>query len=189
MAGPFTVDDFEHLSRLVLEAWGSAVDADWSVPAGTLEWSCFRTADHTVDCVFSYAFFLASRKQDWYPNWGEIHANEGASPADLLDGLRAACELLRATIVAAPADTTAIIALTPHPTTGDPGDFAARGGHELILHAHDVCTGLGVPFVPPKDLCARLLDHTQESASVGDAPADVTDPWNALLRCSGRPEA
>jgi hypothetical protein len=149
------------------------------VPAGTLEWSCFKTADHTVDCVFSYAFFLASRKQDWYPNWGELHANDGATPADILDGLRAATELLRATILAAPPDTQAIIKLSPQPTTGDPQDFAARGGHELILHAHDVCTGLDVPFDPPQDLCARLLEHTGGEAS--------SDAWRALLERSGRP--
>jgi hypothetical protein len=41
---------------------------------GTLEWSCFKTADHTVDCVFSYAFFLASRRTDRYPPFGELHA-------------------------------------------------------------------------------------------------------------------
>lgn len=179
MPGPFTVDDFDWLSRLVLDAWGSAVDGDWTVPAGALEWSCFKTADHTVDCVFSYAFFLASRKTDWYPNWGELHANEGATPADILDGLRAASELLRATILAAPAETQAIIALGPEPRTGDPQDFAARGGLELILHAHDVCSGLGVPFDPPRDLCERLLTHT------GGQPAE--DPWQALLDRSGRP--
>ena len=77
-----------------MEAWESGLDRDWSVPAGTLEWSCFTTADHTVDCVFSYALFLASRRQDTYPNFTELHALPGASPADLLYGLRAVCTML-----------------------------------------------------------------------------------------------
>jgi hypothetical protein len=51
MNGPFTVDDFDHLSQLVIDLWGSAVDRDWSVPAGALEWSCFTTADPWSDLL------------------------------------------------------------------------------------------------------------------------------------------
>lgn len=186
MSGPFTVEDFETISRLTLDAWGSAVDRDWSAPAGTLEWSCWYTADHTVDCVFSYAFMLASRKQDAYPNFSEIHAPAGAPAQDLVDGLQGACELLRATILAAPPGTRAIIAGGAPPMTGDGNDFAARGAHELILHGHDVCAGLGVPFDPPADLCARLLDHTAGWPRLGDV-ARTDDPWSDLLVRSGRP--
>src|SRR5689334_15007209 len=128
--GPFTVDDFDVVARLALDTWGSALDRDWSVAAGTLEWSCWTTPDHTIDCVFSYAFFLASRKQDGYPPFGELHALEGATPADLLDGMRAAAEMLSAVIRSAPAGTRAIIRYRPEPTTGTPPDFAARGAHE-----------------------------------------------------------
>ncbi len=111
--GPFTVDDFDAVTHLVLASWGSALDHDWSMPAGTLEWSCWTTADHTIDCVFSYAFFLASRKQDGYPPFGELHALEGATAADLVTGMRAAAELLSAVIRSAPADTQAIIRTDP----------------------------------------------------------------------------
>jgi hypothetical protein len=131
----FTVDDFERLSGLVLDAWGSAVDRDWSVPAGTLEWSCFFTADHTVDCVFSYAFFLASRRLGTIPPFGELHALPGAAPLDLIDGLRASCAMLSAVIRAAEPGTRAVLWGLPCFEPGSPADFAARGGHELILHA------------------------------------------------------
>ena len=47
----FTVDDLYELSNLFATTWSSAAERDWSVRAGTLEWSCTRTADHTVDCV------------------------------------------------------------------------------------------------------------------------------------------
>ena len=30
---------------------------------------------------------------------------------------------------------------------------------ELILHAHDVCSGLGVKFEPDLYLCRRLREH------------------------------
>ncbi len=48
-SGAFSVDDFELLSSLSLTAWQSAVDADWSVLAGTLDWTCLATAEHLVD--------------------------------------------------------------------------------------------------------------------------------------------
>ena len=34
---PFTTDDFDELSKLVVGAWESGLDRDWSVPAGTLD--------------------------------------------------------------------------------------------------------------------------------------------------------
>src|SRR5207237_5868919 len=48
----FSADDFRRLGALTLDAWRSGIDLDWSVPAATLEWSCLRTADHTVHCAF-----------------------------------------------------------------------------------------------------------------------------------------
>ena len=181
----FTVDDFERLSGLVLDAWGSAVDRDWSVPAGTLEWSCFFTADHTVDCVFSYAFFLASRRLGTIPPFGELHALAGAAPLDLIDGLRASCTMLSGVIKAAEPGTRAVLWGLPHLEPGSPDDFAARGGHELILHAHDVCTGLGVPFDPPRDLCEGLRAATR-AWPVGPEIEPTGDAWSDLLERSGR---
>src|SRR5260370_42236136 len=97
---PFSADDFATLSGLVLDAWRSGLDRDWSVPARTLDWSCWQTADHTVDCVFSYALFLASRRQDAYPPFGELRALAAATPADLVNGLQAVTTMVCAGIVA-----------------------------------------------------------------------------------------
>jgi uncharacterized protein (TIGR03083 family) len=169
----------------VLDAWRSGVDRDWSKPAGTLEWSCWTTADHSVDCVFSYAFFLASMRQESYPPFGELHALAEATPGDLIDGMQAATTLLSATIAATDPDARAVIGLGGFMRTGTPRDFAARGALELILHAHDVCSGLGVPFEPPNDLCARLRDTTREWP--GQQPLPPTaDAWADLLSRSGR---
>jgi hypothetical protein len=179
----FTADDFADLSGMVLEVWGSAVDRDWSVPAGTLEWSCLYTADHTVDCVFSYALFLASRKQDRYPAFGELHALPGATAADVLEGLRAVTNLLSATIAAAGHDVRAVLY---RGINRGPEDFAARGGLELILHAHDVCSGLGLAFDPPQDLCRRLFDHTRDWPGHAATVEPTDDAWSDLLRRSGR---
>jgi hypothetical protein len=182
--GPFSPDDFAELSALVVAAWTAGLDRDWSARAGTLDWSCSTTADHTIDCVFSYALFLAARRRDVYPPFTELHALPGATPGDLVNGLAAVCEMLSAVIAHAPADASAII-FGAGPT-GNPRDFAARGGLELILHAHDVCAGLGVPFDPPRDLCARVRAHTDDWPGVGDIH-ETDDPWSDLLARSGRP--
>lgn len=186
MSGPFTLADWEAVAGLVLDSWASGVDRDWSVPAGTLEWSCLSTAEHTVDCVFSYALFLASRKQDGYPNFGELKANPGATPHDMIDGLRAVNTMLTAVIAAAPPGTAATISSRPVPVLGDRDDFAARGAHELILHGYDVCTGLDLPFDPPRDVCGRLLDHTARWPRLPSVER-TDDPWADLLERSGRP--
>jgi hypothetical protein len=131
---------------------------------------------------------LASRRQDAYPNFGELHALPGATPADMLDGLRAVTTMLVAVIDNADPETRAVIWGGPHAATGAPQDFAARGGLEMILHAHDVCTGLGVSFEPPPGLCARLFEHTNDWPVVPPAQAS-SDPWADLLERSGRTRA
>ena len=183
--GPFTPDDFAELAAAVIAAWTDALDRDWSAPAGTLEWSCFTTADHTVDGVFSYALDLASRRRDVYPPFTELHALDGAAASDLVNGLSAVCTMLSAVIATAPSDTRAVIFGIGKLGLGAPHDFAARGGLELILHAHDVCAGLGVPFDPPLDLCARLREHTRDWPGARDTAA-TADPWSDLLERSGR---
>jgi hypothetical protein len=184
--GPFTPDDFADLSAQVIGALTHGLDRDWSAPAGTLEWSCATTIDHTVDCVFSYALFLAAGRDDGYPPFGELHALDGATPRDLVNGLAAVCTMLSAVIATAPSDTGAVIFGSRAFGLGDPSDFAARGALELILHAHDVCTGLDVPFDPPRELCARLREHTCDWPGTRDIHA-TDDPWSDLLARSGRP--
>jgi hypothetical protein len=66
----FTTDDFQELSNLVVESWTEGADRDWTVPAGTVEWTCTKTADHAVDCVYAPAVLLASRRLDAYPEVG-----------------------------------------------------------------------------------------------------------------------
>lgn len=186
MAAAFSVDDFTTLSDLVLASWSRGADRDWSAPAGTLEWSCRQTADHTVDCVFSYAFFLASRKEDGYPAFGVLHALAEATPADLIVGLRAASTMLAAVIVVAPPEARAAIWRHPTVQVGAPPDFAARGALELVLHGHDVCVGLGLPFEPPRQVCARLLGSTTRYPGGHDYRPSA-DAWSDLLARSGRP--
>src|SRR5260370_21944578 len=54
----------------------------------------------------------------------------------------------------------------------------------MVLHAHDVCTGLDLAFTPPPELCRRLRDHTRDWPA--GATARTSEPWSDLLEGSGR---
>lgn len=186
----FTCEDLDVLTGLVADAWRSGADRDWSVPAGTLEWSCGKTADHAVDTVFAPAIFLASRRLDGYPEYGISTPGPGAPPALLIEALETAARVLSAVVKSAEPDVRAVIWRRPRIETRGPADFVPRGALELILHAHDVCAGLGVDFSPPEDLCERLRHHTRswpQWNSPGWAPLEMTGvAWSDLLRASGR---
>ena len=64
----------------------------------------------------------------------------------------------------------------------DPEGFGAMGVVETLVHAHDLAAGLGLPWEPPADLCARALARL-----FPEAPAD-TPPWPTLLWATGRGE-
>lgn len=185
-----TVADLGTLTDLVAASWSAGGHLDWSVPAGSLEWSCISTADHAVDCVYAPAFFLASRRVDTYPEAGsDLTLGARATPELLVDSLRLATRLLVAVVNDAEPDVEAIIFQRPAPLTGAPRDFVPRAALELILHAHDVATGLDVPFEPPADLSHRLREHTRPwplwtTSWRGLGCTD--DPWNDLLAGSGR---
>ena len=186
----FTVDDLIGLSNLVATTWASAADRDWSVPAGTVEWSCIKTADHAVDCVYAPAFFLASRRTDAYPDVGQyLTLGDQATPLLLVQSLQVATRMLAGVVNDAGPDVRAVIFRRPTVLTAPPQDFVPRGALELALHAHDVCTGLQVSFEPPTELCERLREHVRPwpmwtLAWNGLSCSD--DPWGDLIVSSGR---
>ena len=187
----FTVDDLYVLSDLVATTWAAAVNADWWAPAGTLEWSCLKTADHAVDCVYAPAFFLASRKVDGYPEVGlDMTLGDGANPHLLVQSLEIATRMLVGVVNDAEPDVRAVISRRPEVLVGAPCDFVPRAAMELMLHAHDVCAGLGVAFEPPSQMCHRLREHTRPWpmwAPLVQGLGRTADPWNDLLIGAERP--
>lgn len=183
----FTVEDLEALSALVASAWREASALDWSVPAGTLEWSCLQTADHAVDCVYAPAFFLASRRTDAYPEAGEaLTLGDRATPERLAASLELATRLLRAVVRDAGAHERAILFRRPAAVLGSPDDFPARAALELALHAHDIALGLGRPFRAPSSIVQHLRDHTVDWPVWATPPRASGDAWTDLLAASGR---
>ncbi|WP_433467591.1 maleylpyruvate isomerase N-terminal domain-containing protein [Spirillospora sp. CA-128828] len=186
-----TADDLDLAVRLAVATLREAPADAWDAKAGTLEWTCWETVEHLGDDLFAYAaqlgpgtrpmdgevpFVWESRRPGGPAN--VIHANRDAGPAGLLQVLEACGGLLVAMVRTVSPDVRA------HHVFGaaDAEGFAAMGILETVVHTHDLAEGLGLPWKPPADLCARVLGRL-----FPDAPHD-TEPWPTLLWATGRGE-
>ncbi|MGW3889993.1 maleylpyruvate isomerase N-terminal domain-containing protein [Micromonospora chokoriensis] len=148
---------------------------DWSVPAGTLTWSCWTTAAHVAHDLLAYAGQVTGRPDDGYLPY-DLRVSPDTSPAQTLTVVRACAGMLAAVVDATPPDARAW-----HYGPCDPGGFAAMGVAETLLHTHDITVGLGVPWQPPQRLSALVLGRLFPEAPVGPAP-------EVLLWMTGRGE-
>ena len=183
-----TAADVTLAVRLAAAALGRAPAEAWGNQAGSLEWDCWETVEHIADDLFAYATQLtpATPEGGYVPiamtstrpggAQSAIHVDREKGPASLLQAVEACGALLVAMVTTT---SPATRAWHPHGTS-DPEGFAAMGVAETLLHGHDAALGLGVPWEPPADLCARVL-----SRLFPGAPADAR-PWAALLWAAGR---
>lgn len=160
-----------------------AVDHDWSTRAGTLEWTCWETIDHTIDCVFSYAMQVAARAQAGFLPFAQLHAEAEATNTDLVDGLAAVARMLHDLVVGAPPETTASDGVVRLGLT----DWCARGAYEVVLHTHDVLSGLAVAWQLPGELCEPIMSSPVLWMFDRTKPDGDADPWSRLLVGAGRP--
>jgi hypothetical protein len=187
-AAPVTAADVTLAVRFAVAALGRAPAEAWGNLAGSLEWDCWETVEHIADDLFAYATQLTpATPEGGYvpiamtstrPGGAEsaIHVDRGKGTTGLLQALEACGALLVAMVTTTSPDTRAW-----HPEgTSDPEGFAAMGVTETLVHGHDAAQGLGVPWEPPADLCARVLNRLFPGA-----PADAL-PWAALLWATGR---
>jgi hypothetical protein len=168
---PGDLHDAARLCRATLEP---ALDRDWSVRAGDLNWNCRRTLDHIVDTLFLYAAYLATRASERMapPRNGDANA----SPARLLIAVDAAAAVLAEVCRAAPPETRAF-----HPAgLADISGWLGMACEEILLHTDDIAQGLGLPFRPPDDLSRRIAARIFPWA-----PTDA-EPWAALRWAAGR---
>ena len=185
---PVTAADVTLAVRFAVAALGAAPAEAWGNRAGSLEWDCWETVEHIADGLFAYATQLTpATPEGGYvpiamtstrPRGAEsaIHVDREKGTAGLFQAVEACGALLVAMIT-----TTSPDARAWHPQgTSDPEGFAAMGVTETLLHGHDAAQGLGVPWEPPAELCARVL-----SRLFPGAPADAL-PWAALLWATRR---
>ena len=179
-----TSDEFAALADFSIDALTEIVGADWTTRAGVLEWSCWRTVDHMVDCVFSYAMQIGARAQFGYLPFEELHAKPEATPRELVAGLRSVTALLVAVVRDSPGTVTASDGLLELSLA----DWCARAAYDLVLHTHDVVWGLGSDLDPPLELCRVILESDALWMLDREQAKGGSDPWAALLLGSGRPE-
>jgi hypothetical protein len=179
-----TSDEFAALADFSIDALAEVVDADWTTQAGVLEWSRWRTVDHMVDCIFSYALQIGARAQSGYLPFEELHAKPEATPLALVAGLRSVTALFVAVVRDSPGTVTASDGVLDLSLS----DWCARAAYELVLHTHDAVWGLGAELDPPLELCRVILESDALwMLDRGQSNAGA-DPWAALLLGSGRPE-
>lgn len=147
--------------------------ADWTVAAGTLEWSCRQTAAHLAHDLLAYAGQLAARPQDAYLPM-DLTIGDDAPPAAVLRVVTACGTLLAAALDGAGPDSRAW-----HWGPCDPTGFAAMGVAETLLHTRDITQGLRLPWSPPAGACAAVLARLFPDAPPGD-------PAGVLLWSTGR---
>ncbi|MBX9391562.1 DinB family protein [Streptomonospora nanhaiensis] len=184
-----TADDVERAVWLAADLLRQAPPAAWDARAGSLEWTCWETAEHLADDLFAYAaqlglrrpprnrevpFAVSVRRPGGPAN--TVHADRAAGPEGLLEVLEACGGMLAAVVRTAPPHARA------HHVFGvsDAEGFAAMGVVETAVHTHDMAQGLGLAWEPPADLCARALARL-----FPHAPGDAR-PWPALLWATGR---
>jgi hypothetical protein len=165
-----------------LDVLGPLVDRDWGVRAGTLEWSCARTAVHVAGDVAKYAAQLAGRVEGGYLRFRLAVAPDEA-PREILRVLGAAVQLLVAAVRTAPDDARAW-----HWGPADRSGFAAMGVGELLVHTFDIASGLGVGWRPPAPLAEAVRARLMPDLPPGDA-ADVLLWATGRAPLDGRPPA
>lgn len=185
---PVTAADVTRAVGFAVAALGRAPAEAWGHQAGSLEWDCWETVEHIADDLFAYATqltpatpaggYVPIAMTSTRPGGAEsaIHVDREKGTAGLLQAVEACGALLVAMVTTTSPGTRAW-----HPYgTSDPEGFAAMGAAETLVHGHDAAQGLGVPWEPPADLCARVLNRLFPGA-----PADAL-PWAALLWATGR---
>lgn len=170
-----TGDDVDQVIELAVSTLGHALNADWSVPAGGLDWDCRTTVQHIASDLVAYAGQLTAGAQHAYVPFDVVLEDE-PEPAGLLSVLLATGGILSAVVRTAPANVQVW-----HPYgLADRSAVAAMGVVETVVHTDDICRGLSLAWQPPEDLCARVLDRL-----FPDAPADG-GRWATLLWATGR---
>jgi hypothetical protein len=170
-----TPDDIRAAVTAAAGALGASAAADWSLLAGDLEWSCRRTLDHMIDAVVWYAANLATASAE---DCGDLRDGAPATTpiADVLRGLEPSGSILARVAEATPPGVRGYHGAG----MADASGFLAMGCDETLVHAFDICAGLGRSFHPPPDVCDRVVRRLFPWAPQHE------DPWERLLWSNGR---
>ena len=151
-----------------------ALEADWSIPAGPLTWTCRETLDHVNDALAYYCGQIATRASERRPPIR--NGDPAASVPDLLDVVATSGAILAAIATATPPDARAYHRMG----ISDAEGFLAMACEEILVHTWDIAQGLGLTVSVPDDLAQVVLHRIFPWA-----PTDCS-AWEAQLWCSDR---
>jgi hypothetical protein len=155
-------------------ALADAVDLDWHVRAGDLDWDCWSTAVHVASDLISYAGQVVGQPERDYIAF-DITVSPETEPRELLSVITTCGGLLASAVATARPEARGW-----HPYgTSDPEGFAAMGLTETLVHTFDITQGLGLDWMPPAGLATAALGRLFPDAPDGD-------PAAGLLWCTGR---
>lgn len=167
-----TPDDLVDVVELCIGTLEPHAGADWSSKASDLEWSCRATLEHLAS--LAYAQQLAVRATAFRPL--ALSVATEAPIEQLLWTARVAGLVLAQVARAAPPTARGF-----HPAgMADASGFVAMGIDEILIHTHDISTGLGAQFAPSAASAKVVLDRLFPWW-----PREA-DPWEALLWANGR---
>ncbi|MFI5671016.1 hypothetical protein [Streptomyces sp. NPDC051704] len=84
----------------LLRVLGAHDMQDWSVPAGSLEWSCWTTAAHIAHDLLAYAGQVAACPADAYLPF-DLAVRPGTAPREVLQVVTACAGLLSSALATA----------------------------------------------------------------------------------------
>lgn len=171
--GRVIADDIDTATASSVAALRAAADADWSVPAAGLQWTCTQTATHIIDNFVGFAAQLLGRAREGYLPL-RIHLVRSTTPPGLLDTLAVSGRMMSLAVRDTPASTRVFHSWG----VVDPEGYAAHSIAELIVHTHDIAGGLGLAYQPDRDLCGRVTRRLGLER--------YADPWQLLLWATGR---
>ncbi len=177
-----TDDELVEALNAAFSALERVADLDWARPAGSLEWTCWQTIDHTIDCVYSFALQIGAQADSGFLPFAPMHAEATATASDLITGLRGASALLVAIARDSPQDRTAsdgIVSLSIP-------DWRARTAYEVVLHTFDVLIGLGGSFSISDQLAASIIESQALWMLDRTRIQGVSGGWTGLVEGSGR---
>src|SRR5258705_10206173 len=146
-------DDVVAAADRVVHTLEPAVDADWSVPAGALEWPVRATVMHAAASVTYYAGHLASRTTARLPF--RLDVGIKATNEQVLSLLPATARMLAIVAAASPDDVRAY----NEAGMADASGFLAMAIDEVVVHGADAAAGLEVPYDPPEELARKVISR------------------------------
>jgi hypothetical protein len=166
--------DIVRAAEYVRGALDPAIGMDWSVPAGRLEWDCDFTITHMTGACVKYTVYLASRATRFIAF--RIDKWRDTTQTEQLDAIVGVAHALANVASGTPAGSRA------YHNNGmfDAEGYVAMACSEMLVHGHDVATGLGLHFEPPDDLCGAMVGRLTPWLA-GDEPA-----WRTFLWHTGR---